>query len=83
MSRFVWSGEDPYESVQQHNKGTLDRFKKMIKTGSKVSIYSLCCKSNYYDYDWEAGEGAGGGGVFRVGKDGMRIGNSELIPKWW
>ena len=60
MSRFVWSGEEPYESVQQHNKGTLDRFKKMIKTGPKVSIYSHCCKSNYYDLLRRWGVGGGG-----------------------
>ena len=65
--------------MQQHNKGTLDRFKKMIKTGPKVSIYSHCCKSNYYDLLRRWGVGGGEGSC--VGKDGMRIGNSELIPK--
>ena len=31
--------------------------------------------------DWDAALGGGKEGS-SVGKDGMRIGNSELIPKW-
>ncbi|KAJ7360009.1 hypothetical protein OS493_019096 [Desmophyllum pertusum] len=35
---FLVPGEEPYEAVQQTNKGTLDRFKKMMKSGSKGSL---------------------------------------------
>lgn len=36
---FSWTGEEPYEAVQQSNRGSLGgRFKKMVKSNSKVSL---------------------------------------------
>ena len=35
------TGAEPYENVQQQSsKGTLDRFRKMMKTGAKVNKVS-------------------------------------------
>ncbi|KAL9960414.1 hypothetical protein ACROYT_G033866 [Oculina patagonica] len=35
---YYHPGEEPYENVQPTSKGTLDRFKKMMKSTSKGSL---------------------------------------------
>ena len=54
---FYHAGEEPYENVQQTSKGSLDRFKKMMKSTSKVCLMG--------------GGGGGGGEGGALGFEGL------------
>lgn len=69
---FLVPGEEPYEAVQQNNKGTLgDRFKKMVKNNTKGSLPKRLS-------DLTNPVGHGGNGTSKTNS----LGSSNVVVPW-